>query len=82
MEETLKIEYDNYNHHKYKFFINPFSNNNIINNSFPDYLINILAEKAKQIPEKIKKNQKYDKQIEESINNFFKEKNDYSITQE
>ena len=78
MEETLKIEYDNYNHHKYKFFINPFSNNNIINNSFPDYLINILAEKAKQIPEKIKKNQKYDKQIEESINNFFKEKNDYS----
>ena len=78
LEETLKIEYENYNNNKYKFFINPFSNNNIINNSFPDYLINILAEKTKQISEKIKKNQKYDKHIEESINNFFKEKKEYT----
>ena len=47
LDKTLQFEYENYNYNnnKYNFFMKPFSNNNIINESFGWIFSNLKGEK-------------------------------------
>ena len=70
-ENSIKKEYDNYMYKNSSYF--RYTDEDKLKNEFPKALLNILIEKAKKYKVKIKKTQKYDKQIEESVNNFLKE---------
>jgi len=68
LENTLRDEYNNYSYEKSSYFRD---NTNMINSSFPQHLLDLLVEKAKSFQVKMKKNQKIDKGIESTINNYF-----------
>ena len=72
-ENTMKNEYENYKNMNSSFFRNPKTNESNVNNTFPQHLLNLLINKAKLFNAKIKKNQKFDKKIEENINKYFGE---------
>ena len=72
-EETLKIEYDNFINMNSSFFKNPKANESYLNRSFPQHLCDLLIQKASNFKAKMKRSQKYDKEIEQYTNNFFKE---------
>ena len=72
-ENTMKNEYENYKNMDSSFYKNPKTNELNINSTFPHHLLNLLINKAKLFNAKMKKNQKFDKKIEENINKYFEE---------
>ena len=67
-KDSLKKEYDDYIYKNSGYF--KLTDENKLKKEFPKVLLQILIEKAGKYKVKIKKNQKYDKEIEESINQF------------
>jgi len=70
---TMKNEYEQYKNMNSSFFKNPKTNESNISNTFPQHLLNLLINKVKLFNAKIKKNQKFEKKIEENINKYFEE---------
>jgi hypothetical protein len=69
----MKNEYENYKNMDSSFYKNPKTNELNTNSTFPHHLLNLLINKAKLFNAKMKKNQKFDKKIEENINKYFEE---------
>jgi hypothetical protein len=72
-ENTMKNEYENYKNMDSSFYKNQKTNELNTNSTFPHHLLNLLINKAKLFNAKMKKNQKFDKKIEENINKYFEE---------
>ena len=68
-EKSMKNEYDNYINQTSSYFLP--TNIEKIKCTFPQYLQDLLIEKASKFNAKIKKSQKFDIEIEESVNKFF-----------
>ena len=70
-EKSMRNEYDNYSKMNSGFFIS--ADETKINSTFPKHLLDLLIEKVGKFNVKIKKSQKYDKEIEECVIKFLKE---------
>ena len=70
-EDSIRKEYNHYKNKNSGFFRN--RDEGKLKKEFPKALLDILIEKASKYKVKVKKNQKYEKQIEESVNNLLKE---------
>ena len=70
-EKSMKDEYDNYTYMNSSYFLP--TNKEKVKSKFPQHLLDLLIEKASKFNAKMKKSQKYDIEIEESINKFFKD---------
>ena len=70
-EISLRKEYNDYIYKNSSYF--RFTDENKLRNEFPKKVLDILIEKASKYSVKIKKNQKYDKHIEESVNKILEE---------
>ena len=70
-EDSIRKEYNYYKNKNSGFFRR--TDEGKLKKEFPKALLDILIEKASNEKDKVKKNQKYDKQIEESVNNLLKE---------
>ena len=68
---SLNLEYKNFQDIKTRIFSNPSAIDLMINNTFNEYLLSILAKKAKQFDIKIQKDQKISENVEKQVNESF-----------
>ena len=68
---SLNVEYKNFQDIKTRIFSNPSAIDLMINNTFNEYLLSILAKKAKQFDIKIQKDQKISENVEKQVNESF-----------
>ena len=68
---SLNVEYKNFQYIRTRIFSNPSAIDLMINNTFNEYLLSILAKKAKQFDIKIQKDQKISENVEKQVNESF-----------
>ena len=68
---SLDTEYKNFQDIRTRIFTNPSAIDLMINNTFSEYLLSILAKKVKQFDIKIQKDQKISENVEKQVNESF-----------